>query len=334
VSVTGSPLSIVVPTVGRPSLALLIDALEQQLPAGGWPEVVLVDDRRSADGPLVDPLPTRVRVVAGAAAGPAAARNTGWRAVAGPAAGHWVVFLDDDVVVDAGWWQRLQADLRQPAEVAGVQGRITVPTTADKPATDWEVNTARLAHAPWITADMAYRWSALQAVGGFDERLPRAYREDSDLAYRIRQQAGELVLGSRNTTHPVRPESGWTCLRAQAGNADDALLRRRYGPSWRRRLQLEPGRRSRHAALVAAVGALAIAAGLQRGSARRRTAALAVSVLAAGVTEFAWTRARDAPAELRRPVRLLASSALIPPLAVGHWLAGWWRHREVQPWQR
>ena len=42
--------------------------------------------------------------------------------------------------------------------------------------------------ASWITADMTYRRSALAEVGGFDERFPRAFREDADLALRL--QAG------------------------------------------------------------------------------------------------------------------------------------------------
>jgi len=49
--VNGGVWSIVVPTIGRPSLQALIDALA----AGGGPdpqELVLVDDRRHPDPPL------------------------------------------------------------------------------------------------------------------------------------------------------------------------------------------------------------------------------------------------------------------------------------------
>ena len=35
---------------------------------------------------------------------------------------------------------------------------------------------------------MAYRRAALVAVDGFDERFPRAYREDADLALRVRRR--------------------------------------------------------------------------------------------------------------------------------------------------
>src|SRR5690348_13537799 len=94
----GTGVSIVVPTLGRPSLATLLDALA---PADGvlpFPlELILVDDRRAARGPLAG-VPTALapvtRTIPGRAAGPAAARNDGWHAAAYP----WVAFLDDDVV--------------------------------------------------------------------------------------------------------------------------------------------------------------------------------------------------------------------------------------------
>jgi hypothetical protein len=45
-------------------------------------------------------------------------------------------------------------------------------------------------------------------------------------------------------------------------------------------------------------------------------------------------RLRAAPGAWREPVPLLVTSVLIPPLAVGHWLAGWYRHRGARPWTR
>src|SRR5439155_2972818 len=141
-------------------------------------------------------------------------------------------FLDDDVLPTPDWAERLTADLDVADDVGGVQGVVRVPLPADRRPTDWERVTAGLASGRWITADMAYRRAALAAVGGFDERFPRAYREDADLAYRVRRAGWRLVIGERRTLHPVRPESPWACLRAQRGNTDDALLRRMYGPGW------------------------------------------------------------------------------------------------------
>ena len=100
-----------------------------------------------------------------------------------------------------------------------------MPLPAGSRPTDWERNTAGLQDAAWITADMAYRRSALQAVHGFDERFPRAFREDADLALRVQAAGWHLVRGNRMTTHPVRPADDWVSVRVQAGAADDVLMR-------------------------------------------------------------------------------------------------------------
>jgi glycosyltransferase involved in cell wall biosynthesis len=84
---------VVVPTVGRDSLRLLLSALAA---ADGPPpgRVLVVDDRRDRSRALPVGELAGVEVVAGRGAGPAAARNLGWRR----ASAEWVAFLDDDVV--------------------------------------------------------------------------------------------------------------------------------------------------------------------------------------------------------------------------------------------
>lgn len=297
-------VAVVIPSIGRPSLYPLLHKLR----ALGVPDVTVVDDR--SGGQLV--VPDGVRVVAGPGIGPAAARNTGWRATDA----DWIAFLDDDVLVTDTWYADLLADLdRADAEgashVAGVQGGIEVPDTGAR--SDRDADTAKLASARWVTADMAYRRSALDRVGGFDERFPRAYREDVDIAYRISESCGDVVLGDRRTVHPARPQSHWACLRAQRGNADDALLRRKYGRQWRTRLELSRGHLPEYAAIVAA-GAVAIAVP------RARRAGLALWAL--GTALFTAHRLRQAPGERTHLPRLVLTSAAIPPLAIGHRLAG------------
>ena len=127
-------------------------------------------------------------------------------------AGHaapWVAFVDDDVDLPLDWVRGLIGDLREaPADVAAVQGRVEVPLPADRRPTDWERNVAGLDTAAWITADLAVRRAALGEVGGFDERFPRAYREDTDLALRLLDAGWRLALGERQVQHPVRRRRG------------------------------------------------------------------------------------------------------------------------------
>ncbi|MGY1609123.1 MULTISPECIES: HAD-IIIA family hydrolase [unclassified Geodermatophilus] len=318
--------TVVVPTIGRPSLDVLLDALAAA-PGPRPAELVVVDDR-PAGPPLAVERPglPPVRVVRTGGGGPARARNLGWRT----ARTEWIAFLDDDVVPDPDWYERLTADLEGlPADVAGSQGRVRVPLPADRRPTDWERGTAGLATSAWITADLAYRRAALAAVGGFDERFPRAFREDSDLALRVMGTGARLVRGERAITHPVRPVDRWVSVRVQAGNADDVLMRRLHGPGWRERAQAALGRRPQHLAVTAAgLAAVGLAA------ARRPRAALAAALAwAGGTAEFAWARIAPGPRDRAEVGTMALTSAVIPPLATWHWLRGVVRHRRVTPWR-
>jgi HAD superfamily hydrolase (TIGR01662 family) len=318
--------AVVVPTIGRPSLDALLDALavsEGPRPA----EVIVVDDRPSGaplrlDRPGLPP----VRMVRTGGGGPARARNLGWRT----ARTSWIAFLDDDVLPDPDWFAKLAADLADlPPDVAGSQGRVRVPLPEHRRPTDWERGTAGLATSSWITADLAYRRAALAAVGGFDERFPRAFREDSDLALRVMDTGARLVRGERWITHPVRPTDRWTSVRVQAGNADDVLMRRLHGPGWRRRADAPLGRRPQHLAITgAALAAVGLAA-----ARRPRAAAAAAGAWLAGTAEFAWARIAPGPCTRAEVATMTATSLLIPPLATWHFLRGLARHRRVRPWR-
>jgi histidinol-phosphate phosphatase family protein len=307
--------SVVIPTIGRDSLAVLLSCLDSA--TGPKPaEIIVVDDRES--GPTLD-LPATtppITVLRSGGRGPAAARNRGWQA----ASGEWIVFLDDDVRTTADWPARLAADLAAlPEQVVGSQGRLVVPApTGGRRPTDGERDTAGLASATWITADMAYRRSALAAVGGFDARFPRAYREDADLALRVRLTGRHLERGSRITIHPARRGDFFASVRAQRGNADNALLRRKYGRRWRELTEAGPGRLGRHT-LTTAAGFAAL--GLSLAKMRRGAAGAGVTWLAL-TAEFALRRILPGPRTGDEIARMAVTSSLIPPAACWARLSG------------
>jgi HAD superfamily hydrolase (TIGR01662 family) len=319
--------TVVIPTVGRPSLRVLLEALADGTRPVRTP-VLVVDDR--PDGPplqeeLADVGLPGLRVLRAGGGGPARARNIGWRHAETP----WVSFLDDDVVTDPDWYAVLGEDLAAAGSgVAGSQGRVRVPLPTDRRPTDWERGTAGLASANWITADMSYRRAALAAVGGFDERFPRAFREDADLGLRITASQGDIVRGDRWVTHPVRSADDWASLRQQAGNADDFLMRAVHGPHWRRRADAASGRRPRHLAITTAA-AVAVASAV---TGRRRVAAVIGLTWLCGTAELAWARIGPGPRDQDEVRRMVLTSAAIPFAATWHSARGAWQHRNARPW--
>ncbi|CAL9392418.1 glycosyltransferase family 2 protein [Streptomyces sp. NPDC090994] len=328
--------SVVIPTLARATLADCLAALAAA--TGPKPdEIVLVDDRPAPDadaepGALEHPLTvlgdlrSRTVVLRSGGRGPAAARNTGLRAVTT----EWTAFLDDDVQVGPHWCDQLVQDLTGAAPDTGaVQGVIAVPLPGERRPTDWERGTAGLATARWITADMAYRTEVLKEVGGFDERFTRAFREDADLALRVLDSGWRIRQGRRTTRHPVRPASRWVSLTQQRGNADDALMRRLHGPDWWDKAVAPRGRIRRHMAITAA-GAAAL---LLAAAGRPRAAAVAGLGWAAGTAEFAWARLAPGPRTRDEVTTMLVTSALIPPAATWHRIGGELRHRSAPAWR-
>ncbi|GHF64913.1 transferase [Streptomyces mashuensis] len=289
--------SLVVPATGRRSLARGLAALAAA--EGTAPqEIVLVDDRPggTAWAPLpvtaLGPLTGLAHVAPGTGRGRAAARNTGLHALRRTP--DWVVFLDEDVTVAPGWRQTLAAELGRAGEdgtVAGVRG------AADD-------------------GDIAYRATALQAAGGFDERFPRAPYDDADLELRLTHHGWTVRRGERVTARTAPPPSPWTALRAQARHADDALMAALHGRTWRDRAPLPCAGPLRTQAALTAAGAATLLLALGR---RPR---------AATATALAWTAGTAAYA--RTTTALTAS--LAPPYALWHRARGTWRHHHAHPW--
>jgi histidinol-phosphate phosphatase family protein len=318
---------VVIPTSGRPSLDVLLASLGAA--DGPLPErVLIVDDRQGADAgtPLTPAVPAslagRTTVLRCGGRGPAAARNRGWRAGREP----WVAFLDDDVLPPPGWRAELAADLGDlEPQVVASQGRLRVPLPRDAPPTDWQRNVAGLQDARWATADMAFRRAALEAVGGFDERFPRAYREDSDLGLRLTARGLRLTMGRRHVLHPVLKADRWVSLRKQTGNADDALMRALHGRDWRSRAGAPAGRLRRHAAITAA-GAVAIGAALVGA---RRTAATMGAAWLTGTAELAWARIAPGPRTREEVATMVITSTVLPATATAQRVTGTLRARRL-----
>jgi glycosyltransferase involved in cell wall biosynthesis len=314
-------ISVVIPTYRRPDLLArcLGAVLTQGLERDAY-EIVVVDDGRDDETRRVVEamapergVPALRYTVPDGTRGPAGARNTGWRA----ARGALVAFTDDDTVPDRDW---LADGERAVQGRVAVCGRIVVPPLSEPP-TDHELMTRGLESAEFVTAN-AFVWrDALQRVGGFDERFTRAWREDSDLQFRL-GRLGEVARIDRATVlHPVRRERWGVCLRQQRNTFFDALLYKKHPRLYRERIRrVPPWNYYLVVVLMAAAPMLAWAG--EGGSA---LAALGIAALL--ILQLAWQRLRKTSHAPAHVAEMLVTSALIPFLSVYWRLRGAWRWR-------
>jgi GT2 family glycosyltransferase len=195
-------VAVVVPSHDRPlRLRWLLNALEEQtLDRERWELIVAHDSIDPETAELLAKHPLEPRVIEFAPGpGPAHKRNAGWRATEAPL----IVFTDDDCRPPPEWLERL-VEACEAAPEAIVQGRTT-------PDPD---ETALLHAAPWSrtqeidpptvwaqTCNIAYPRAVLERLGGFDERLPVASGEDTDLAQRAVEAGVALVAAPEAETH-------------------------------------------------------------------------------------------------------------------------------------
>ena len=317
-------VSAVVPTSNRPQLLdrCLAGLVAQTFDPTAY-EIVIADDEASEStrrqveewrsrflqiGPAIHYLPVCD------SRGPAAARNAGWRF----ARGGVIAFTDDDCIPEPEW---LVAGVRAIREGAtGVSGRVVVPLPEDP--TDYERNAAGLATAEFVTANSFYLRSALEAVGGFDERFAMAWREDSDLWLTFMGRGEKLVSAEDAVViHPLRPAPWGVSLSQQRKSQYNALLYKKHPQLYRQRVQ--PGPPRDYYAIVGSIVGFLLGLGLRRPG-------VTVASFVIWVRLTATFIARRLQGTSRRPAHVAevaVTSALIPPLAVYWRLRGAFVHR-------
>ncbi len=324
-------ISVVVPTYRRlPLLQRCVAALQAQSIGAEAFEVLVVDDGhcdRTRDWVLAEAgrhAPGWLRYLRPEAGrGPAVARNHGWR----EARAQLIAFTDDDTVPDEHWLREGERAMAGGGW-AGVAGRVQVPRPAGAgPApTDHERMTRGLEAASFVTANAFVSKWALCVVQGFDERFARAWREDSDLQFRLEELAGPLGRAERALVqHPVRPERWGVSLRQQKNVFYDALLYAKHPERYRRELRPTPPW-DYYATVALALAALLFA--------WFGPAALAIAC-ALGMlglqARLAWRRLRGASHAGAHVAEMLFTSLLIPFLSV-YWRLRGARHFRVWFW--
>jgi GT2 family glycosyltransferase len=226
-------VSIVVPTYRRADLLdRCLAALARQQFAPDEFEIIVADDAASDSTRQQVQVHTGVRYVAVEGRhGPAAARNAGWRA----AQGEIIAFTDDDCIPDSNWLAAGMRPFTDP-DVVAVTGQTIVPL-GEQP-TDFERNTAGLETSEFITANCFCRRAVLERLGGFDEAFTLAWREDSDLHFRLLDTGGRIVReAAAIVVHPVRKAAWGVSLHEQRKSLFDALLFRKHPVRFRERIR-------------------------------------------------------------------------------------------------
>jgi GT2 family glycosyltransferase len=193
-------------------------------------ETIVIDDG-STDATAAIAAGYDCRLIRTPNRGLSAARNTGWR----EATGEIVAYIDSDAHPDPDWLTYLALDFLG-TEHAGVGGPNVPPQDAPLVA-DCVANAPggpvhvllddRTAeHIPGC--NMAFRRSALEAVGGFDERF-RVAGDDVDLCWRLQDRGWTLGFAPAAMVwhHRRRTVRGYWKQQAGYGRAE-AMLERKW----------------------------------------------------------------------------------------------------------
>lgn len=251
--------------------------------------------------------------------GPASARNAGWK----KANGELVAFTDDDCTPSPGWlsalWNAYEFYAR---DVVAFSGKVIVPIP-DEP-TDYELNTSHLAHADFITANCACSKKALEKINGFDERFKVAWREDSDLEFKLIENDIPIVkINEAVVVHPVRKARWGVSVKEQRKTMFNALLYKKFPSLFRRKIQRRPA--WNYYLIVS--GALITVIGLIAGKKELMFAGTLIYVVF--TLSFIIRRLARTSRSGKHIFEMIATSAVIPFVSIYWTLYGAFKYRVV-----
>ncbi|XWW44756.1 glycosyltransferase family 2 protein [Fibrella sp. USSR17] len=221
-------LSVIIPTYQRPELLRqCLEALAKQTLSTELIEIVVVDDGDQPQTALAvrnaaQETGLSIRYIAQPERrGLAAARNRGWRV----ALSALIAFTDDDCIPDSNWLKAALTGFEQGACVltgqsTGYIGTRSLPKVAE-----------------FTTANLFCHRSVLDAVGGFDEAFDSAWREDSELQFKLLRMGVSITpCPDARVVHSLYPAPWYAPLRDERKNRYDALLYRKHPDLFRQRI--------------------------------------------------------------------------------------------------
>ncbi len=320
-------VSIIIPTFKRPPLLLkCLEHLAQQNFLKDKHEIIVV-----TDGPDIE-TKTEVSFFSqqhfflnlscyslAEKRGPAAARNKG----AQQAKGELIVFTDDDCLPLADWvaayWNAYETNAENPAAFTGK----TIVPHSETP-TDYEKNIANLQTAEFITANCAITKNAFEKVGGFDEEFPIAWREDSDMHFKLIESSIPIIqVQNAIVIHPVRKAKWGVSLKEQKKSAFNALLYKKHSHLYKQRISNKPVWNYYAMILMLIIG---IASAINQ---NYFTALACICVWLLLLTEFTVRRLKTTSKHASHVFEMIITSAVIPFLSVYWTLYGSFRYKTL-----
>ena len=209
-------VSVVIPAYNAQQT--IAEAVEQSVAQAKGPmevEVVVVDDG-SVDDTAKIAESAGATVIKQENAGPAAARNRGWKS----ATGQVICFTDSDCVPMSGWLENLLDGFRD-RQVGAVAGSYEIANTGSWLA-HWvhqEIMERHKRMPPFVRAFGSYNVAIprymLEATGGFDPKYRQASGEDNDLSYRIIKKGWRIAFRPQAKVAHHHPERVWKYLLEQ-----------------------------------------------------------------------------------------------------------------------
>lgn len=307
-------VSIIIPTYKRPQLLkrCLEALMSQEFPENDF-EVIIVTDGLDdeTNNMLADcrifhffqnihcySLPFKK--------GPAAARNAGWRI----AKGNLILFTDDDCIPSVHWIENYYNafEFYGQCEIA-LTGKIIVPLSATP--TDFELNTANLETAEFVTANCACSRCCLEMVNGFDEAFTMAWREDSDLEFKfLKENIPIKKIEEAIVIHPARKAPWGVSLKEQRKSMFNALLFKKHPELYKQRIG-SPALRNYYLMITLLI--TSIAEWVQKD---KIVAFICLSLWLYLMVSFILKRLANASLSFKHVVEMIATSLLIPFVSV------------------
>jgi glycosyltransferase involved in cell wall biosynthesis len=178
-------------------------------------EVIVVDDGSTDDTAAVAES-AGATVIRQQNAGPAAARNRGWKS----ATDRFICFTDSDCIPTAGWVENL-LDGFTDSHIGAVAGSYEIANPSSWLAR-WvhqEIMERHKRMPALVRAFGSYNVAiprhVLKATGGFDPVYRRASGEDNDLSYRIIKKGWRIAFRPQAKVAHYHPERLWQYLMQQ-----------------------------------------------------------------------------------------------------------------------